>query len=202
MAGVNGTYNRTYKFNDLSFNASTTPNSPLGTPWSVAVAPAKSGTLTVRTNGTDGSLTMAGGHGITNGQRLDIYWSTGSCYGATVGTVAGNVVPFTGAAGDALPSAATVVTAMVPTSEPVTLTGNNAVAVGVDCPAGGRVVFASSGNATIYAVPERSTTNTSSVWISTDGGTNPLAGGAVAKVFLSHGSTTLTPTMTGAVQFS
>lgn len=199
---VTGSYNRSYKFGDLSFTANAAPSSPLATPWSVDVAPAKAGTLATRTNGTDGSLTMANGHGITTGARLDIYWAGGSCYGATVGSVSGNTVPFTGAAGDALPSASTAITAMVPTSEPVTLTGNNAVAIGANCPAGGRVVFAASNNSAIYAVPERSATNPSYVWVSTDGGTNPLAGGSVAKVFLSHGSTTLTPTMTGAVQFS
>jgi hypothetical protein len=63
------------------------------------LAAAKGGTLTTRTSDTAGTLTMSSGHGITDGQVIDIYWSTGQVTSATVGTVATNSVPFTGATG-------------------------------------------------------------------------------------------------------
>lgn len=197
---LSSTYNRTLKYGSLSFNASATIESPLATPWSVTLGTAKPGTLTTRTDDDTGTVTMTGGHGLSTG-RMDVYWATGSRYGMT-GTVTVNSIAIDGGAGDNLPIATTALTLIAPTSEPVTLTGDNCVSLGVNCPAGGRVVFADASNATIFAVPERSTTNTSYVWTSGDGGTNPLAGGAVAKVFLSQPSSTLTPDMTGVVQFS
>jgi len=199
---TSGTYGRNYSIGGLSFVANSTITSPVASQWSVGLGAAKVGTLTTRTNNTDGTLTMNSGHGITTGQRLDIYWAGGSTYGATVGTVSGNSVPFTGGQGDNLPIATTAITAMVPVSEPIALTGNNAVGIGANCPAGGRVVFAAANNSTIFAVSLRTSTNPSYIWSSGDGGSNPLAGGTVSQVFLSHGDSVQTPTMTGAVQFS
>jgi hypothetical protein len=74
---------------------------------------AKAGTLSTRTNDTTGTLTMAGGHGITTGQIIDLYWAGGMRYGVVVGTVATNSVPISGGAGDNLPIATTVITASV-----------------------------------------------------------------------------------------
>ncbi len=81
------------------------------------LAAAKKGALTTRVSGTAGTLTMDAGHGFLDGQRIDIFWAGGAAYGATIGTVATNSVPFTGAAGDALPDDETAITAMVPQLE-------------------------------------------------------------------------------------
>lgn len=201
MAGITAPYTRSLQGPGLTFSLSSTLSSPLATPWSVEVSAAKTGTLTTRSSGTAGTLTMSGGHGFTDGQRLDIYWSTGSCRGATIGTVATNSVPFTGASGDALPSADTAITAIVPTSEPIVFTGDNAVALAASCPVGGTVVFAASNNSEIYAKVLTSTVTTWT-WVSADGGTNPVASGSVAKVFLSHGSSTAASTLTGLTMYS
>lgn len=88
----------------------------------IDLAPAKSGSLTTRTNNSDGTLTMSTGHGITTGARLDLYWATGSRRGITVGTVSGNSVPISSGTGDNLPTAATAITAMVPTLQAVPTT--------------------------------------------------------------------------------
>jgi hypothetical protein len=198
---IDAAYNRALTYAALSFSASATISSNAATPFSESLAAAKTGTLTTRTNGTDGTLTMDAGHGFTTGQRLDIYWSGGSCYGATIGTVATNSVPFTGAQGTALPVATTAITAMVPTSVAVAVVGNNAVSIGVGCPVGGNVIFADSGNATLAAVVLTSSV-TSYVWTSAYGGTNPLAGATVAKVFISHGLSTAASVIIGLVQFN
>jgi len=75
----------------------------------VSLPAAKAGTLSTRTNDTDGTLTLGAGHGIVDADVINIFWidanGVGKCaYGAIVGTVAGNDVPFTGASGDALPA--------------------------------------------------------------------------------------------------
>ncbi len=198
MAGITGTYNRGYNAAGLSFAATTSITSPLATPWSVSVGPAKPGQLTTRTDADTGVVTMTTGHGLTTG-RMDVYWSTGSRYGMT-GTVTVDSIAIDGGAGDDLPTNLTNLTLIAPTSEPVALTGSNLVALGVNFPQGGTAVFANSGNTTIAAVT-RTSTNTSYVWTSSDGGTNPLAGGTVAKVFLSSGAI-VASTATGVVQFS
>lgn len=199
---IDTAYNRSLTYGpSLSFSGSATISSSLATPWSESIAAAKTGTLTTRTSGTAGTLTMDAGHGFMTGQRLDIYWSGGNCYGATIGTVATNSVPFTLAEGTALPIATTAITAMVPTSAAVALTGDNAVSIGVSCPVGGTAVFATSGNVTIAGIVLASPV-TSYVWTSVYGGTNPLAGATVAKVWLSHGNSGAASVLSGIVQFN
>ncbi len=187
----------------LQFNNSATVSSNLSTQFSEALAIAKSGTLTTRVSGTAGTLTMAGGHGITDGQRIDIYFATGIAYGATVGTVATNSVPFTLAQGDALPIATTAVTVQVPTSVPVVVTGNSVVSYGAGITLGdtGKVVFAASDNSTIAAI-SLTAAIPAAIWASGYTGTNPLADGSVTHVYISHASVTLTPTMTGLIQYN
>ena len=196
---VPGTYNRGYTAAGQSFSTSASISSDLASQWSESLAVAKVGTLSTRSSGTAGTLTMASGHGITDGQRLDIYWDGGSAYGATVGTVATNSVPFTLAQGDALPIATTAITAQVPTSIPVVVTGDDVLALGVGFTQGGIAVFAASGNTTIAAFRPVGTPS-SYVYSSSDGGTNPLAGGAVTHVYLSQGSL-IASTANGVVQF-
>jgi hypothetical protein len=201
MAGVPSTYNRALTYANLSFSLSQTISSDAAIPFSIEVAAAKTGTLTTRTDNDTGTLTMSGGHGITTGQRLDLYWSGGSRYGMTVGTVATNSVPIDGGAGDNLPVQDTAITAMVPTEQALAVVGDNVTVIAVSCPVGGTVVFADGSNVTLAAV-ELDSTVTSYVWTSADGGTNPLAGDTVAKVFISHPSSSAASTISGLVQYN
>lgn len=197
---ITGTYTRTMVVNGLTFGTLAQVTSDLAPPWSVTLAAAKTGTLTTRSSGTAGTLTMTGGHGITDGQRIDIYWSTGSCRGATVGTVSVNSVPFTGATGDALPVQDTAVTVQVPDEETFAVPGDDTVSISVSCPQGGTVVFADSMGAEIFAVV-RDATTTNYVNVISETGTNPFAGETVAKIFLSQRSSSQTSTLTGCVQY-
>lgn len=154
---------------------------------------AKTGTLTTRTTSTAGTLTMTTGHGITDGQRLDIFWSTGACYGATVGTVSTNSVPFTGAQGTVLPIATTAITAQVPTVRTVVVTGNNATAIQaystlVTGDGYANIVIAQSDATTIVAY-QLSGSLPSTSWDGTGVATNPLAGVSVGKVYYAQGTT-------------
>ena len=72
----------------------------------VAAGVTKSGSLTTRTDDNTGTLTMAGGHGITTGQSIIVLWDGGSRT-VSAGTVAGNSVAIDGGAGQVLPDAAT-----------------------------------------------------------------------------------------------
>lgn len=201
--GITAAFQRTFQVSGLAFNSSRQVSSDVAPPWSVDVPAAKAGQLTTRTSDTAGTLTMANGHGFTDGVKLHLYWTVGGVQGtcrATVGTVVTNSVPFTGGVGDPLPTNMTNVTAMVPNTEVLAVPGNSLVALAVNCPIGGTVVFADASNNELY-VSVRTPQNTSDVVVTADG-TNPLAGDTVAKIILSHPSSSGPSTLTGAVMYN
>lgn len=67
------------------------------------------GTLTTRTDGNTGTVTLESGHAITTAANVDIHWASGVQYDVTVGTVAGNSMPFDAGVGDDLPAQSTLV---------------------------------------------------------------------------------------------
>lgn len=165
-------------------------------------AAAKSGNLSTRTDNDTGTLTMdSGGHGITTGARLDIYWATGSRRGVAVGTVSGTSVPIDLGSGDNLPTQGTLITAMVPISVPIIITGDNTVGLAVKNPAGG----AQAAKATFVFAKSDNTEGTHFVvgsggcgsWFSSEGTTNPIAGDAITQVFVSHGDSGQAINLTG-----
>lgn len=162
------------------------------------LAVAKIGQLTTRTSATVGELTMASGHAITTGQRLDIYWEEagvkGCRRGVTVGTVASLAVPFTLGSGDNLPTNLTAVTAQVPAEEAFLVTGSNVQFIFAKATRRACIVFADASSAELHAIEAEldGTTGGGYQWFTGNGVTNPLAGDAVAKVFISNGSSAAT----------
>jgi hypothetical protein len=154
---------------------------------------AQAGTLTTRTSGTAGTLTMASsGHGITTGSRVDFYWLDGSgvthfARNALVGSVAGASVPFTAAAGEALPAAQTPVQAAIVQSFSFPLNGAELEALlgGCDFAACQIVLLDSSGPVEHLVVPLQpgECYGWTGDWV------NPLAGVAADTVHLSHNDT-------------
>ncbi len=184
--GLSASRNFTQIIDGAAFNNSDSLTADTATKASENLAAAATGTLSTRTSNTAGTLTMATGHGITTGVRLDIYWSGASCRGATVGTVSVNSVPFTGATGTVLPAQDTVITAMVPDEEVFNVVGNNAVCIAAAGDAAFTVVFADGSNVEKHFVVKAAAGG--SVWFTGDDATNPLSGDTTTKVFLSHGS--------------
>lgn len=152
---------------------------------------AKSGSLSLRTDDNTGELTMAGGHGVTTGARIDVYWTVGgvdgSRYGMTVGTVAGDVVPVDGGTGDNLPVVASDVTAMVPEVVTFPLVGNDADAIIVKASDKSTIVFREAA-ADSLAV-EILVAGGVYTW-RTGAGTNPVAGDTIVSILMSHKSLT------------
>jgi hypothetical protein len=160
-------------------------------------AAAKVGQLTTRTDNNTGTLTMASGHGITTGARLDLYWDGGKRRGITVGTVSTNSVPFDLGSGDDLPANSTAITAMVPQSEAFVVTGDDVSALAVYSDQAGQFVFCEADNTEVEAIAAGGSAGgeQSYVWTADRNATNPLAGGAVTKVFFSHGSSSAAAVM-------
>lgn len=148
------------------------------------LAAAFNGSLSTRSSNTAGTLTMADGHGITTGARIDIYWSGGAAYGATVGTVSVDSVPFTGAAGTNLPVQGTVITAIVPTKEAFDAPHATLQALIAGCVVPAYAVFLDSGDAVVAA--EYISATQDYLWDVGGLGSNPFGSTDVASVYLSH----------------
>lgn len=153
---------------------------------SVTVAAAQSGTLSTRTNNTDGTLTLGTGHGITTGAKIDLYWATGRRYNVTVGTVATNSVPISSGSGDNLPLATTAVTAAVRTVIDADFVGDYAYAMAAQCAKRAHVDFleGSTIRLSVDILPGES-------WSWLVGGTavNPLTGYAISSITATHSDT-------------
>jgi hypothetical protein len=162
---------------------------------------AKTGTLTTRTDNTDGELTMSASHGITTGATIDLYWTTGVRYGVTVGTVATNAVPISGGAGDNLPADETAITAVVQQSASLSIDGDNAkiIVVAVETVdktirTAAHVQFRDSTNDEIAEIDL--VTNVPQDWDIQGGSANPFTGDPITNIKFSQGGTSTTETYT------
>lgn len=166
----------------------------------MSVPAAKSGSLSTRTDGDTGELTMGGGHGITTGDRLDLYWSGGCRRGITVGTVDGNAVPIDGGAGDDLPAQSTAITAMVPVEASFPLTVADAQAVAVKANTISQFTLCEDDDSESYSfyVEPVVQGQEQSEWWADGFGASPLTETAITKVYLSHGDVNSARTMTAA----
>lgn len=168
----------------------------------VTLAAGKTGTLSTRSSDTAGTLTMTAGHGITDGLVIDIYWTDANgdvqaAYGATVGTVSTNSVPFTGAAGTALPAQTTAIVACVVTEINADFDGDDMQAIIVASNRNAHVKFIDSGAAVLKAQVLRATSGTAEpcYWVDGQWITRPITGNPVDKIVVSNGDSTNTATL-------
>ena len=166
--------------------------------------PAKPGTLSTRTSDTAGTLTLSTGHGITDGNTIDVFWTDAEgvlkcAYGATVGVVSGNDIPFTGASGDALPVQDTAITTQKPTELDCDFDGDKAVLlVAMMKTAGGHVAFVDSGDAVLKAQTLQA--NEPFLWWKNGPFAAPITGNPVDAVLISNaGTAAATFQLTGLV---
>jgi hypothetical protein len=173
----------------LNSQVSTTVTDSSAVEANPTIPAAQPATLTTRTSNTAGTLTMTNtSHGITTGQRIDLYWTGGQCFNATVGTVSGTSVPFTlVSGGSSLPIATTVVGVGIATSTAFVLTGNNLTALVYVAPVSGWFVT-STGSADEN--PQYVLAGQNYSWFNGNGAANPLASEAIATIWISHSSQT------------
>jgi len=150
---------------------------------------ADAGTLSTRTNDTDGTLTLGSGHGVATGNKIDIFWTDANgnlkcAYGATVGTVAGNSVPFTGASGDVLPALDSAITADVQTALDCDFDGDKLKMILAKSDRNGNLIFEDSGNAVLDHATLLATEPY--FYYSGAGQTNPLSGNPVDEIRVTN----------------
>ena len=149
-----------------------------------SVLAAQAATLSTRVSATAGTLTMtSASHGIITGQRIDLYWSGGSCFGIIVGTVSGTSVPFTAVqGGDALPAAATAITVGICKRVPFSLTGDTMTALVCGrASAAVRCYFVFLEALSILALAVLNQSGRVYVWDGTNRATGPVGSGPVGS---------------------
>ena len=110
--------------------------------FAVTLPPAKVGTLTTYTSNTAGTLTMAdSAHGILTGSIIDIFWTDAAGLirmrlSATVGTVAGTIVPFTSSlSATGLPIAGFAVTVQICAVRTYSIPSGNVISLSISADA-------------------------------------------------------------------
>lgn len=162
---------------------------------------AKAGTLSTRTDDNTGTLTLGSGHGITDGQIVDVYWDGGMRYGMTVGTVSGTSVPIDLGSGDNLPIATTAITAVVVTAINIAIDGDEAKLIAIELSTtdkslrtAGHIQLRDASANEIAALDL--VTNVPQVWDIEGGSANPFAGNPITTARASQASASTTETWT------
>lgn len=162
---------------------------------------AKAGVLTTRTDNNTGTLTLGSGHGITDGQIIDVFWSGGVQRTVTVGTVSGTSVPIDGGIGDNLPIATTAITACVQKAINLAIDGDNADILAVvletvdkSLRTAANVQFLDAAADVIAEIDL--VTNVPQVWDIEGGSANPFTGDPITNLKASQGNSTSTETYT------
>jgi hypothetical protein len=152
---------------------------------------AKAGTLSTRTSATAGVLTLATGHNLIVGQRIDISWTVGGvwnyCYGALVTVSASTTVTFSGASGTALPVVTSDITVCAAQEVEFGAVGNNLQSLCATIQTATGIITFASNSANLYSTYVYN--GTPLIWKAGDA-SNPLSGLSATKVWMSSDKTT------------
>lgn len=162
---------------------------------------AKIGALTTRTDDNTGTLTMNSGHGFTDGQILDVYWSGGVQRNVVIGTVSTNSVPIDSGIGDNLPADETEITAVVQQSINLAIDGDNVKLIAVVLETVDKTIRTAANVAFRDAAADQIAeidlvTNVPQVWDITGGSANPFTGDPITNLKASQANSTTTETYT------
>jgi len=193
---INGSISATLNISGQSLNSLVARSAPGGLAQDVNLPAGLAGTLTTRTSDAEGVATVAEGHGLTGGDKIDVYWAGGLRYGVTVDSVTSTTITFgTGGAGagDNLPAQGTaiVVAAQVTIDEAfdgddLAMIAAGATLVGSGTAARAHLTFLDAGGATLHAVELAGGEAWS--WASGTGAANPLTGNPVASIRVTAGT--------------
>lgn len=168
-------------------------------PQSVSVPAAKAGTLSTRTNNTDGTLTLGSGHGITTGATIDLYWTNGARRNVTVGTVSGTSVPISSGTGDNLPTQDTAITATTQTTVDVDFVGDLLKVLSLSCDKRFTVQVMESTTARLALVLPA---NEPYLWFADGGVTNPLATYTISSMKVSQSDSAAAATFIAGIGYA
>lgn len=147
------------------------------------------GTMKTKTDADTGVATLDTGHGITDTDKVDVYWADGVHYGMDVTAVDGDDVSIDVGDGDELPIATTaiVVTKRVTIDEQ--FDGDVLVLFAAGSTQRAHVEFEESGGTEVAA--QELIASEPWIWSTLSSFTNPLTGNAIGAIKASNGSSTV-----------
>lgn len=161
----------------------------------LSLAAGKAGTLTTRTDNDTGVITTTAVHGLTENDRVDIYWEGGARYGMLVSNVGSTTVVTVGTdaedvgAGDNLPTEGASVVICKCTEITMAFAGDDVNIMAASFSKRGILVIAGNDNAA-DAIYDLNGPAEMVLYQGAAGETNPIAGDAIAKLFVSNGDPT------------
>lgn len=153
-----------------------------------SVLAAQPGTLSTRSGNFAGTLTMTNAdHGIITGQRIDLYWTGGSCFGVIAGAVSGLTIPFTIVqGGDVLPAANTAIIVGIAKRSPFSVVGDNITALACSrASANVRCYFVFLEASSILGLAVLNQSGRVYVWDGTTKATGPVGSGPIGSASIS-----------------
>lgn len=160
--------------------------------YDITLPAGKAGALTTRTDDGEGVITLLAGHGIADGDIVDIYWEGGARYAVTVDTGAATTLTFDdtpAATGDVLPADETAVVVCERITVNTVIDGDAVHLFGISCDQRSQITFYNAVDEIIKQV-KIETANSGIAWHEDSGETNPLTGDPITVAKASNGSTT------------
>jgi hypothetical protein len=174
----------------VAIDCDTTIECKISLPANVA---AQTGTI------TSSVVTLSGGHGLTTGDVVDVYWTGGIRYGCTT-TVVSNEVTLAGGAGDTLPTGGDTVTVVEQVDTNINFDGDDMKVIAViyrndsDSDASAHIDFQDTSDASIneldllHETSSGGMVRTQNVLNISGGDTNTFTGNRITHAAASHNS--------------
>lgn len=135
---------------------------------------------------TTGVVTLAGGHGLTDADKVDVHWAGGARDGCTIASYDGTSITLTGGNGDALPTGATAVVVQEPLEVDTDFDGDLASIIAGSAAQRATFVFYADTDR-VYGVTVAA--GEGFQWVEDLHGANPLAEHTITHVTVSNGTT-------------
>lgn len=165
----------------------------------VTAAAGIAGTLSTRTDDNTGIVTMASGHGVTDANTVDLYWTGGVRYGMTVTAYDATTVTVDLGAGDNLPVVDTTLVLGVQMSVDTDVDGDLFSIIAATAAARAHLEFRTSG-ASLASVEIAASEIFS--WDSASGTANPFTGDPIDAIRVSSGTAVETAIRVGILYYS
>ena len=152
-----------------------------------ALPAGKAGTLSTRTDDDTGVATLGAGHGMTDSDYVDVFWTGGCRYGMDVTSVDGNDVSINLGAGDVLPAQSTALIVTKQVTIDIDFDGDNVEMIAISNSKRIHLDFQENGGTSIKALDIPA--NEGWYWAADQGVSNPLTGNPVGQIKATSGET-------------
>lgn len=169
--------------------------------WTPTIPAALPSVTWTKATTTTGTITLAAGHGFTNTDKLDVYWSGGRRYGMTA-TVTGNSIALSAGAGDDFPATSAVAGALTickRVAMNAAFDPDDLLVLLVSTDRRAAVEFVDASGVVLYAIDVAA--GEFCLWFGNSGITRPFTGNAVASIHVSNSDVTAIANITVAVLY-